>query len=254
MGRSQPHRGTQLPAAATRSGFIGMGKSLSFGLLRKPLLARVFGCRSAAQGRPAGGCHVQSLDSLDLPVLSTYVYRFVGLEALPARLTDFDLQHFFQLGDGDVLSIRQRFRSASPSRSPGAQAVRADGLRGSRSHRTRDGQAPVAQGDTGGLGRPDACGRVDQGRQDRRGRRATPAGQRRAGRSRVQGSGSSGSPAASIMLKLAQALGFENDPAEPAASEVRRVVKRLWPVNAVPGLIGVKGMVAGVGGAVLLGL
>jgi acetyltransferase len=29
------------------------------------------------------------------------------------------------------------------------------------------------------------------------------------------------------MLKLAQALGFENDPAEPAASEVRRVVKRL---------------------------
>ena len=56
------------------------------------------------------------------------------------------------------------------------------------------------------------------------------------------------------MLKLAQALGFENDPAEPAASEVRRVVKRLWPVNAVPGLIGVKGMVAGVGGAVLLGL
>ena len=43
--------------------------------------------------------------------MSTYVYRFVGLEALPARLTDFDLQHFFQLGDGDVLSVRQRFRS-----------------------------------------------------------------------------------------------------------------------------------------------
>ena len=27
--------------------------------------------------------------------MSTYVYRFVGLETLPARLTDFDLQHFF---------------------------------------------------------------------------------------------------------------------------------------------------------------
>ena len=43
--------------------------------------------------------------------MSTYVYRFVGLETLPARLTDFDLQHFFQLGDGDVQAIRQRFRS-----------------------------------------------------------------------------------------------------------------------------------------------
>ncbi|RYF53573.1 MAG: DUF4158 domain-containing protein [Comamonadaceae bacterium] len=42
-------------------------------------------------------------------VVSTYVYRFVGLEALPARLTD--LQQFFQLGTSDVEAIRQRFRS-----------------------------------------------------------------------------------------------------------------------------------------------
>ena len=43
--------------------------------------------------------------------MSTYVYRFVGLETLPGRLTDFDLQQFFQLGTGDVEAIRQRFRS-----------------------------------------------------------------------------------------------------------------------------------------------
>jgi len=43
--------------------------------------------------------------------MSTYVYRFVGLETLPARLTDFDLQHFFQLRDEDVPAIRERFRS-----------------------------------------------------------------------------------------------------------------------------------------------
>jgi hypothetical protein len=41
---------------------------------------------------------VQSADSLNWSVMSTYVYRFVGLEALPGRLTDFDLQQFFQLG------------------------------------------------------------------------------------------------------------------------------------------------------------
>ncbi|WP_422823041.1 hypothetical protein [Variovorax humicola] len=39
------------------------------------------------------------------------MYRFVGLEALPAHLTDFDFQYFFRLGVGDVEAIRQRFRS-----------------------------------------------------------------------------------------------------------------------------------------------
>ena len=42
--------------------------------------------------------------------MSTYVYRF-GVETLPGRLTDFDLQQFFQLGTGDIEAIRQRFRS-----------------------------------------------------------------------------------------------------------------------------------------------
>jgi len=43
--------------------------------------------------------------------MSTYMYRFVGLEVLPVRLTAFDLQYFFRLADGDVEAIRQRFRS-----------------------------------------------------------------------------------------------------------------------------------------------
>jgi hypothetical protein len=43
--------------------------------------------------------------------MSTYVYRFVGLEVLPGRLTHFDIQQFFELGTGDVDAIRQRFRS-----------------------------------------------------------------------------------------------------------------------------------------------
>ena len=35
-------------------------------------------------------------------VMSTYVYRFVGLETLPGRLTEFDLQQFFELGTGEI--------------------------------------------------------------------------------------------------------------------------------------------------------
>jgi hypothetical protein len=43
--------------------------------------------------------------------MSTYVYlyRFVGLEVLPGRLTHFDIQQVFELGTGDVDAIRQRF-------------------------------------------------------------------------------------------------------------------------------------------------
>lgn len=43
--------------------------------------------------------------------MSTYMYHFGGLEALPVRLTDFDSECFFRLGDDDVEAIRQRFRS-----------------------------------------------------------------------------------------------------------------------------------------------
>jgi len=45
--------------------------------------------------RAANDGDVQSADSLNWSVMSTYVYRFVGLETLPGRLADFDLQLFF---------------------------------------------------------------------------------------------------------------------------------------------------------------
>ena len=43
--------------------------------------------------------------------MSTSAYRLVGLESLPGRLTDFDLQHFFPLSTVDVDALRERFRS-----------------------------------------------------------------------------------------------------------------------------------------------
>jgi len=61
--------------------------------------------------RAANDGDVHRADSLFWSVMSTYVYRFVGLETLPDHLTDFDLQQFFRLGTGDVEAIRQRFRS-----------------------------------------------------------------------------------------------------------------------------------------------
>ncbi|QNK67157.1 Tn3 family transposase [Variovorax sp. PAMC26660] len=42
--------------------------------------------------------------------MSTYAYRFVGRESLPSRLTEFDLEQFFQLTVEDVEAIRERFR------------------------------------------------------------------------------------------------------------------------------------------------
>jgi hypothetical protein len=42
--------------------------------------------------------------------VSTYAYRYVGQEGLPARLSDFDQRQFFQLRDDDIQAVRQRFR------------------------------------------------------------------------------------------------------------------------------------------------
>lgn len=43
--------------------------------------------------------------------MSTYAYRFVGLERLPGRLSDFDLGQFFQLGTDDIKAVTERFRA-----------------------------------------------------------------------------------------------------------------------------------------------
>jgi hypothetical protein len=43
--------------------------------------------------------------------VSTFAYRFVGLEKLPSRLTGFDLSYFFQLGSADINVLTERFRA-----------------------------------------------------------------------------------------------------------------------------------------------
>ena len=43
--------------------------------------------------------------------MSAFAYRYVGREALPARLTEFDLRQFFQLTSADIAAIRARFRA-----------------------------------------------------------------------------------------------------------------------------------------------
>ena len=40
-----------------------------------------------------------------------YDLRYVGLDRLPAKLSEFDLNHYFTLTEADVLAIRDRFRS-----------------------------------------------------------------------------------------------------------------------------------------------
>ena len=42
--------------------------------------------------------------------MSTYAHRFVGLESLPSRLSDFDLEQFFQLTKDDIKEIGAQFR------------------------------------------------------------------------------------------------------------------------------------------------
>lgn len=44
--------------------------------------------------------------------MSTYAYRFVGMQDLPSRLTDFDLQQFFRFSTIDLQAIGERFRTA----------------------------------------------------------------------------------------------------------------------------------------------
>ncbi len=43
--------------------------------------------------------------------MSTYAYRFVGQEKLARRLSDFDLEQFFQLTATDIRAINEQFRT-----------------------------------------------------------------------------------------------------------------------------------------------
>jgi len=41
----------------------------------------------------------------------SYAHRFVGIESLPARLSEFDVLQSFQLTVADISAINERFRS-----------------------------------------------------------------------------------------------------------------------------------------------
>ena len=43
--------------------------------------------------------------------MSTYALRFVGQEGLSNRLSDFDLNQFFQLTEADIKAVGAQFRS-----------------------------------------------------------------------------------------------------------------------------------------------
>ncbi len=53
--------------------------------------------------------------------MSTYAYRFVGQDSLPKRLSDFDLNQFFQLSTDDITAISAQFRK--DHRAPAALMV-----------------------------------------------------------------------------------------------------------------------------------
>ena len=43
--------------------------------------------------------------------MSSYEFRYVGADSLPSRLSDFDIQQYFQLSRADVAALSQRFRA-----------------------------------------------------------------------------------------------------------------------------------------------
>lgn len=43
--------------------------------------------------------------------MTSYELRYVGATALPTRLSDFDLQHYFRLSLDDIAALNGRFRS-----------------------------------------------------------------------------------------------------------------------------------------------
>ena len=43
--------------------------------------------------------------------MPSFALRFVGQEALPSRLSEFDREQFFELGSADVEAITQQFRA-----------------------------------------------------------------------------------------------------------------------------------------------
>lgn len=42
--------------------------------------------------------------------MSSYDFRYIGADSLPSRLSEFDLQQYFQLSRADILALTERFR------------------------------------------------------------------------------------------------------------------------------------------------
>lgn len=42
--------------------------------------------------------------------MTSYALRYVGADSLPSRLSDFDLQQYFQLSRHDIQALAERFR------------------------------------------------------------------------------------------------------------------------------------------------
>lgn len=43
--------------------------------------------------------------------MSSYEFRYVGANSLPSRLSDFEVQRYFQLSSTDVVALNERFRA-----------------------------------------------------------------------------------------------------------------------------------------------
>lgn len=43
--------------------------------------------------------------------MTSYALRYVGADALPSKLSDFDLQQYFRLSSSDVTALTERFRT-----------------------------------------------------------------------------------------------------------------------------------------------
>jgi len=43
--------------------------------------------------------------------MSSYDFRYIGVDSLPSRLSEFDLRHYFQLSRADISALTERFRA-----------------------------------------------------------------------------------------------------------------------------------------------
>lgn len=47
--------------------------------------------------------------------MAGYDLRYVGLDRLPSKLSEFDLDHYFSLSQADVAAVKERFGLTTPN-------------------------------------------------------------------------------------------------------------------------------------------